>query len=194
MLIAEKPPLDEDLLAHYGIKGMKWGMRKAKEVASAPARRIREKGYDPKKVAKTAAVVGAVGYLATRPATRGASLALIKKSVSIGSAAAGKVLRGVGHVAAKSVRPLAIGTRDLSTGLAKGTYNVTKFTGQQTYKAGRAVGRKVGKTAGWIKPPPPKPIPPGRIHAAIARGKAFFAPRRVDTLDVTPMSLVSAVF
>lgn len=30
MITAEKPPLDADLLVHYGIKGMKWGLRKSK--------------------------------------------------------------------------------------------------------------------------------------------------------------------
>lgn len=29
MIDAEKPPLDDDLLMHFGIKGMKWGQRKA---------------------------------------------------------------------------------------------------------------------------------------------------------------------
>lgn len=28
MIIQEKPPLDEDLLKHYGVKGMRWGVRK----------------------------------------------------------------------------------------------------------------------------------------------------------------------
>lgn len=30
MIIEEKPPLDEALLIHYGIRGMKWGMRKGR--------------------------------------------------------------------------------------------------------------------------------------------------------------------
>lgn len=38
MLVAEKPPLDEDLLLHYGIPGMKWGHRKARET-TGPRRR-----------------------------------------------------------------------------------------------------------------------------------------------------------
>lgn len=33
MITAEKPPLDADLLIHYGIKGMKWGFRKSKAQA-----------------------------------------------------------------------------------------------------------------------------------------------------------------
>lgn len=30
MIVDEKPPLDEDLLAHFGVKGMHWGARKGK--------------------------------------------------------------------------------------------------------------------------------------------------------------------
>lgn len=30
MITTEKPPLDADLLVHYGIKGMRWGLRKSK--------------------------------------------------------------------------------------------------------------------------------------------------------------------
>jgi hypothetical protein len=32
MIVAEKPPLDDNLLIHYGIKGMKWGLRRGKSV------------------------------------------------------------------------------------------------------------------------------------------------------------------
>lgn len=31
MLVDEKPPLDEDLLMHFGVRGMKWGQRKARD-------------------------------------------------------------------------------------------------------------------------------------------------------------------
>lgn len=31
MITQEKPPLDEALLAHYGVRGMKWGVRKSRE-------------------------------------------------------------------------------------------------------------------------------------------------------------------
>lgn len=30
MLVDEKPPLDEELLMHFGVKGMHWGQRKAR--------------------------------------------------------------------------------------------------------------------------------------------------------------------
>lgn len=33
MLVDDKPPLDEDLLIHFGVPGMKWGHRKARETS-----------------------------------------------------------------------------------------------------------------------------------------------------------------
>lgn len=42
MSIFEKPPLDEALLEHYGVKGMHWGVRKKRD--SSPAPSIQNKG------------------------------------------------------------------------------------------------------------------------------------------------------
>lgn len=39
MIVEEKPPLDEALLIHYGIKGMKWGARKGKSVTGVTRHR-----------------------------------------------------------------------------------------------------------------------------------------------------------
>lgn len=36
MITAEKPALNEDLLVHFGIKGMKWGIRKDRSSSPAP--------------------------------------------------------------------------------------------------------------------------------------------------------------
>lgn len=37
MIAAEKPPLGEAYLEHFGVKGMKWGQRKAKELSKPPS-------------------------------------------------------------------------------------------------------------------------------------------------------------
>jgi hypothetical protein len=58
MLVAEKPPLDEDLLMHFGIKGMKWGHRKTRSSSSSGHTGSKQKMSTGKKVAIGAAVVG----------------------------------------------------------------------------------------------------------------------------------------
>jgi hypothetical protein len=39
MIVSEKPPLDEALLIHYGIRGMKWGVRRGKGVTGVSRHR-----------------------------------------------------------------------------------------------------------------------------------------------------------
>lgn len=66
MIVDEKPPLDENLLMHFGIKGMKWGHRKARDSggASSGGSSAPKQGMSTKKkvaigVGVGAAVVGA---------------------------------------------------------------------------------------------------------------------------------------
>lgn len=51
MIVAEKPPLNEDLLMHYGIKGMKWGTRKS-ELPGVSSRTSREARKDAQEFAR----------------------------------------------------------------------------------------------------------------------------------------------
>jgi hypothetical protein len=63
----EKPPLDENLLIHFGVKGMKWGRRK-KRPDEAERSKIFNKA-NAKRAARGALVVGgalAVGALLTK--------------------------------------------------------------------------------------------------------------------------------
>lgn len=76
MIIQEKPPLDEALLAHYGVKGMHWGIRKKRETsdrqtsstAMVPAATKSEKktyfGLTGKQIAIGATILVGVGVAA----------------------------------------------------------------------------------------------------------------------------------
>lgn len=50
-MLDEKPPLDEDLLLHYGVKGMKWGVRK-NGTEGVSRRTDREASKDAKEFAR----------------------------------------------------------------------------------------------------------------------------------------------
>lgn len=51
MLHDDKPPLDDDLLMHYGVKGMKWGQRKG-STPGVPRRTDRDAASDAKEFAR----------------------------------------------------------------------------------------------------------------------------------------------
>jgi hypothetical protein len=65
LITAEKPQLNEDLLIHFGIKGMKWGVRKSKSSSDSSGKKMSTK----KKVAIGAGVAvgaAAVAFALTR--------------------------------------------------------------------------------------------------------------------------------
>lgn len=70
MIVADKPPLDEDLLMHFGVKGMKWGRRKVRDSTSqSPSSSRNTRLTTVKKVALGTALVGgaaASAYLLSR--------------------------------------------------------------------------------------------------------------------------------
>lgn len=95
MITQEKPPLDEALLAHYGIPGMKWGRRKDR-TGNPPMSR-------GKKVAiGTAAAVGTAALLYNKT-TRRYTAGAVKKTVGLGARGAGRVLRKAGSTSASAI-------------------------------------------------------------------------------------------
>lgn len=95
MLVDEKPPLDEDLLKHYGIPGMKWGVRRDR-TGNPPMSKT-------KKVAiGTAAAVGTAALL-YNPTTRRYTGAVVKKSMRLGASATGAILRKVGRTTVSAI-------------------------------------------------------------------------------------------
>lgn len=101
MLVDEKPPLDEALLAHYGIPGMKWGQRRDR-TGNPPMSKA-------KKVAiGTAAAVGTAALL-YNPTTRRYTGVVVKKSMRLGASATGAILRKVGRTSVSAIRKVSQG-------------------------------------------------------------------------------------
>lgn len=61
MLVDEKPPLDEDLLMHFGIRGMKWGQRKARPSGGSGGSSAPKQKMSTKKKVAVGLGVAAVG-------------------------------------------------------------------------------------------------------------------------------------
>ena len=95
--IDEKPPLNEDLLVHFGVKGMRWGHRKAQEKsahrsssssASLPKQQ-KSSRFSPEQKAKAKKVAIGVGVL----------------TVAAGTAYAAYILNKNGKLPIRSVKP-----------------------------------------------------------------------------------------
>jgi len=170
MFVTEKPPLDDELLIHYGIPGMRWGHRKPEEVSSgvrrvagaAPVVKQRRKlSEGQKKAIRGAVAVGAVAglFILSQRGMTPRGKALQAKTLPIGLNANRRVLGLYGKTAVRSV-PKVITTT------AK-TAKVTGKVGVKTAKVGGRLGAWTGKT-----------IARSTYNAATARGEQIAASYR----------------
>ena len=128
---------NDEYLAHYGIKGMKWGVRKAVESgnsrrldrayrkASKKLAKLEKRASNGSKYAKRAAKLGAGAAVAGGLAAAGTSG--VAKGLAVGGRYAGKATRAVGEgmrVAGRGVANLGIATKNAKLG-ALGV-NITK--------------------------------------------------------------------
>lgn len=103
MLVDEKPPLDEDLLMHFGVPGMKWGHRKARDSggsgrSSAPKRKMSTK--------KKVILAGVGAGIAVGAATTAFILAK-RGGVRVPKAATvGRIERALQRYPARNVKPI----------------------------------------------------------------------------------------
>lgn len=150
MSVGQKPPLDELYLAHFGIRGMRWGVRKARSESSdvAPGSRDNAGGLNitqaQKRKAIAAAGVVAVGSVlyatgnlkaaaigGTKLAARGAvagtkiiakvGVYTIKTAAQTVGVILGTTAKGVGNIAAKTVETVANSGRDPASSVLKRT-------------------------------------------------------------------------
>ena len=155
---------NDDFLAHYGIKGMKWGVRKARESgnskklsrAYAKAQkhlaRLEKRAASGKKYAKRAAVLGAgaaaAGGLAAA-GTEGVSKAIVYggKAFSKGAAGAGSLMTRAGQ--AMAARGIRGGGRMQAAGQAVSglsKHNASGIAGKVAeWGKGNSVGKALGK-------------------------------------------------
>lgn len=163
MLVADKPPLEEVYLAHFGIKGMKWGVRKQQDAGSGQQHHGLSEGQH--KAVKAAAIAGGVAL---------AAVLLHKGNVKIFDARSAKIyMSGAkmsGRILGKTGSTLIKTSAKLSTTVgktsAKGAVKVGGLIGKGAYK-GAVAGSKA--TA---------------ISAAKAGTKAFESLRRSGAASV----------
>lgn len=118
----------EDFLAHYGIKGMKWGVRKAIQRGSDRAL-SRQYNKAQKKLAKLEKLANNGKKYAKRAAGYGAGAALAGTIAGMGASKfAGAAVKGAGHV-------------------ATGAGNVTQKLGSAMMKSRNAKIRNLGYSA-----------------------------------------------
>lgn len=150
MSLEQKPPLDELYLAHFGIKGMKWGFRKERSKSSDVASVSRDNAgglhitQSQKRKAIAAAGVLAVGSAlyatgnlkaasigGTKLAARGAvaatkivakvSIYTVKTAAQTVGVILGTTAKGVGNIASKTVETVANSGRDPASSVLKRT-------------------------------------------------------------------------
>lgn len=106
MLVDDKPPLDEDLLMHFGVPGMKWGHRKARDTGGSGRSGGSASPKKPMSV-KTKTILAGVGVSL---AVGGAATAYIlakRSGVKIPKVAtAGRIERALARYPARNVKPL----------------------------------------------------------------------------------------
>lgn len=135
----------EDFLAHYGVRGMKWGVRKAIQSGNdrALARQYRKAERKLKKLEK----LGSNGKkYAKRAAAYGAGAAAAGGLALAGTSGVGSAVRGIGRVGGKAMR----GVGKAVEGAGRGLLDSRKHAGIGTalMRAGHGMSTAGGKVSG----------------------------------------------
>ena len=149
-----------DYLAHYGVKGMKWGVRKA--IESGNTRKLaRQFRKAEKKLAKLEKLGANGKKYAKRAAGYGVGAAAAGGLAAAGTGGVGRAMKAVGGGAANLSERITRGSRN------KHIRNVS----QAINTAGRAVSTAGGSVAGWGKGDSiSRAIRRPMVNAAVANG------------------------
>ena len=152
---------NEDYLAHYGIRGMKWGVRKA--IASGNSARLgRQYAKAQKKLAKLDKAAANSGKYARRAAKLGVGAAAAGGLAALGTRGVGTAISGIGDVGSRALR----GAGEGLTSLGNRAGRLASSSGAMNPRLRRVLGRssQVLKTAG--------------AGASTAAGDAFIKAKR----------------
>ena len=152
-----------DYLAHYGVKGMKWGVRKA--IASGNTRVLgRQYAKAQRKLAKLERRAASGKKYAKRAAALGAGAAAAGGLAAAGTAGVDRLLKNTGRVARRGMTGLGSGLNAASKFMSargipgagkvgaagKAVTSAGRTVGSATYGAGTAVG-KWGRSDSIVK-------------------------------------------
>ncbi len=138
----------EDFLAHYGVKGMKWGVRKAIERGSDRALRRQYKKAS-KKLAKLEKLGANGKKYAKRAARYGVGAAAMGGAAAAGTEGVGNAMKGIGAGMARGSQGVGRALANVR-GNSKVAQGVRK-AGEQIFLKGSTAGIKVQGAGGAVK-------------------------------------------
>lgn len=137
----------DEYLAHYGIRGMKWGVRRA--IKSGNSNRL-DKQYKKaqKKLAKLEKQASNSKKYARRAALMGAGAAAAGGLAAAGTGGVSKAMHVVGAYGSRAMRGVGTGIERAGTGIHKGLAAVGQGAlGNKIHKGMNTVGRGMNRAA-----------------------------------------------
>lgn len=137
----------DEYLAHYGIRGMKWGVRRAIKSGNS-ARLGRQYAKAQKKLAKLEKQAGKSKKYAKRAALMGAGAAAAGGLAAAGTGGVSKAMHVVGAYGSRAMRGVGTGIERAGTGIHKGLAAVGQGAlGNKIHKGMNTVGRGINRAA-----------------------------------------------